>query len=303
MTDKTSTHIKTELAKFNITDAAIATMSKEYLLLNINGIDDKDGYDKVHAARMVVKGFRVGIDKTRKLLKADALAFGKAVDGEAKRITELLGRIEGHLSDQETAIDDEKERIKREKVEAIRAEQERKEQEERDRIAAEEEAARLAREKVMAEEEARLEAERKRQAAIDVEQGERAAILKAAEDKVEAEKQEILEAKQKAEDEIKRQAELEKAKKEAAEAARIEAEKKAEREAEDKAAAEQKAKFEAERQEALKPDKDKLIALAEALNLYPLPEIQDIEAKKVRQEVRVKLRAIATFIREFTDAK
>lgn len=302
MTKKTLSHTETELAKFNVTDAAIATMAKEYMPLSIKGIEDKDGYNKVHAARMVVKGKRVEIEKTRKVLGAEALAFGKAVNGEAKRITEQLQSIESHLSDQQAAVDDEKERIKREKIEAIQAEQERKEQEERDLIAAEEEAARLAREKVMAEEEARLKAERERQEQVEAEQQEKARELQAAQEKVEAEQRAIFEAQQEEALEKKRLAELEEIKKEAAENARKETEQRAEREAEDKARAEEKAKFEAERQEALKPDKDKLVALSEAIGSYPLPMVKDGEARSIMDGVAIRLEDIVTFIQEFTNA-
>jgi DNA repair exonuclease SbcCD ATPase subunit len=292
MTKKAPSHIETELAKFTITDAAIATMAEKYMPLSINGLDDKDGYDKVHAARMVVKGKRVEIEKIRKELKKDALAFGKAVDGEAKRITALLEGIEGHLSDQQSAVDDEKERIKREKIEAIQAEQERKEQEERDLIAKQEEAAKLAREKVMAEEEARLKAERERQKKVEAEQRKKEVALKTAQEKVEAEQRALLEAKEKAIADNERSAELEAAKKKAAKDAITEAKKK-----------EEKAKAAAERREELKPDKEKLVALAEAIGSFPLPTVKDAMAKSILGEVGNQLQNTVNFIREFTDAE
>lgn len=298
MTDKVSTHIETELAKFTITDAAISQMKKEYMPLNINGIDDKEGYAIVHAARMVVKGKRVEVEKTRKVLKEDTLIFGRAVDGEAKRITALLGSIESYLLGQQAAVDKEKARIKEEEAELIRAEEERVKQAEIDRIAKEEEAARLAREEAMAAEEARLEAERIRQEKVEAEQRKKEVALKAAQEKVEAEKRAIVEAKQKEADEKKRLAELEKAKKEAAEAARIEAEQKAKRDAEEKVNAELRAKAEAEREEALRPDREKLIALSAAIISFPLPMLKDVDARNIINGVEIRLQDTVTFIGE-----
>lgn len=113
-TEALDLHIKSELVKFNLSDAAIAKMEAEYMPLRINGIEDKQGYNAVRTARLLVKGKRVEIEKTRKVLKEDSLAFGRAVDTEAKRITAKLETIETHLEKQESAIDEEKERLKAE---------------------------------------------------------------------------------------------------------------------------------------------------------------------------------------------
>lgn len=106
--------IATELQKFNLSDLAIAQYSDLYMPLEIQGIDDKEGYKLVKEARSLIKGTRVDIEKTRKALKEDSLRYGRAVDAEAKRITALLLPIEDHLDRQQRAIDDELERIKQE---------------------------------------------------------------------------------------------------------------------------------------------------------------------------------------------
>lgn len=121
MTGELTTYISLELAKFNITDAAIAQMKERYMPLTIKGIEDKQGYTEVRAARILVKGKRVEVEKTRKALKEDSLKFGRAVDAEAKRITVELETIETHLETQEAAVDAEKERIRQEQ-ERIRQE-------------------------------------------------------------------------------------------------------------------------------------------------------------------------------------
>ena len=115
MSEALPVHIKTELAKFTVTDAAIAQMKKKYLPLRVNGLEDKQGYADVRAARLHVKAKRVEVEKTRKDLKEDSLKFGRAVDAEAKRIAALLEPIETHLEAEESAIDAEKERLRQEK--------------------------------------------------------------------------------------------------------------------------------------------------------------------------------------------
>ncbi len=110
--------IENELKKFNVTDNAIAELRQQYMPLIVNGIDDREGLKVVNAARKVVKGYRIDVDKRRKELNSDALEFQRRINGEAKRITALLEPIEEHLANEEKKINDEIERIKREKEEA-----------------------------------------------------------------------------------------------------------------------------------------------------------------------------------------
>jgi len=110
--------IYSELQKFNMPDAKISEMRNDYMPLKINGVHDKQGYQTVKAARLCVKSARVNIELIRKSLKEDSLSYGRAVDAEAKRITSLLLPIEHHLEIQESAIDEEKEKIRREQENA-----------------------------------------------------------------------------------------------------------------------------------------------------------------------------------------
>lgn len=107
--------ITTELKKFQIADKTIAEWSEKFMPLKIDGIKDREGYDKVREARLFMKGRRIEVEKTSKLLKADALAFQRAVNDEEKRIVGLMDQIETHLSDQEEAYETEKQRVKEEK--------------------------------------------------------------------------------------------------------------------------------------------------------------------------------------------
>ena len=93
---KKESFIESELKKYNIADATIEAMSKSYMVLTVHNPNDRKGYAVVHEARMEVKGKRVDVEKKRKDLKADAVKFGRAIDGEAKRITALLKPIEDH---------------------------------------------------------------------------------------------------------------------------------------------------------------------------------------------------------------
>jgi len=106
--------ITKELQKFNTTDAAIATMRQNYMGLTVKDLDDREGYEKIHIARMDCKQKRVQVTKKGKELREDAVKFQKAVIAEEKRIIDQIIPIEDHLTDEETRIDEEKERIKAE---------------------------------------------------------------------------------------------------------------------------------------------------------------------------------------------
>jgi len=268
--------IENQVVLFQPTDAAIAVLEAEYMPLRIDGIDDTAGYRQVHAARMNVKAKRVEIEKTRKKLKADTLAYGRKVDREAKRLTAMLEPIETHLLKEEKAVDDEKERIRN----AIRL---KREAEERAKAEAEE-AARKARREA---EEAELRAERER---LDVErravEAERAAIH--------AEKLRLIEL----DNQRIRDEQMEKAKAVAAKKARIETETRIARKAAAKLA-EEKAHEERERirateeaaararEEALRPDREKIRAVAAAVNDIVLPELSNARKEAAARIHRV----------------
>ena len=106
--------ITKELTMYNATNAAIADRRERYMALTINGIDDREGFEAVHIARMDIKTIRVNVEKKAKILKEDALRFQRDVNGEKTRILDLLAPIEDYLSDEENRITEEKTRIKAE---------------------------------------------------------------------------------------------------------------------------------------------------------------------------------------------
>ena len=321
--------IKTELQKFNVADAVIAKMSADYLPLKVKGLDDREGFKKVHDARIVVRDIRIEVEKKRKQLKESSLRFGQAVDGEAKRINKLLSPIETHLENEESIVEREKERLRleveqKEQVK-IRKRVERLQQYNHfidtitlgkmteDVFEREAETAKIAHEsaqKILAEMvrqkqveaeqleimKKKLEIEKKRQDEVTRVQIEALAKIKTEQKKIEDEKKLIAETKLKEEQEKKRLVDLEKARKEAAEKAMIETENRIKREAEAKLEAERQAEIEAKRKEALKPDKEKLLKFAKMIDALEIPEVSNSEVAKIIGNVRVNLGKISHYL-------
>jgi hypothetical protein len=103
--------VKTELTKFDVVVPKIEELKAQCLPLTINGLDDVDGYKAVSDALKFVVKKRTSIEEKRKELKADSLAYGKAVDARAKEITLMLSPIEQHLREQKEQVDAELLRI------------------------------------------------------------------------------------------------------------------------------------------------------------------------------------------------
>lgn len=319
--------VRPELAEFRKQDAAIAKLAEQYLPLKINGLEDRDGFKAVHEARMIVKNTRVSVEKKRVELKADALAYGRAVDTEAKRLTELLEPIESHLSAEEDAVVQERERIRRAAEERRRA----MIQDRVDKLAAcgvvadvgkvaeltpeQWEVAYADALKIKAEREAAAEAQRKadaeaaeklrqEQAAMAAERAELAKV-KAQQD---AEAARIAAERRKLEEEQaakRREAELEQARKEAAERARIETEQRLAREAAEAKAAEaariarEKAEAEAAevariKAEQERPQREKILAVASQVASIEVPDgAGSAEVKVILAKAADDIQAIA----------
>ena len=108
-------------SKVELTPEAAIAKIEPYLQLTVSGVDDKEGFKRVHTARMEVKSLRVSVDKAKKKLNEGALAYQRKVNAEAKRVTALILPIETHLIAQENIIEREKDRlaaIEQEKKEA-----------------------------------------------------------------------------------------------------------------------------------------------------------------------------------------
>jgi hypothetical protein len=103
--------IEREIAKFDLTAAAVKKLELEFMPLMVRSLEDEDGYAEVKEALRFMVGKRNEIEDKRKELKADSLKFGRAVDEEAKRLTLMLSPIEAHLKEQKDKVDIEKKRV------------------------------------------------------------------------------------------------------------------------------------------------------------------------------------------------
>ena len=247
---------------------------------------------------MVVKSKRIEVEKKRKELKESSLSFGRAVDGEAKRITALLLPIETHLENEESIIEKEKERL------ALEAAQKRqvKLQERASKLKAYEctiDAVTLsmlpddAFEKILAnakhdheakQQKQKEEAEAARKIVIITEQQ-----LKAIEKvKAEQEQERMLLAtiaRQQAENEARIKIEAKK----------IEDERLAR---ETRLAIEKEKKEQEAYNERLKPDYEKLSDLANAIACISMPTVISVEAKEILIEVQSRIEDLCNYLLE-----
>lgn len=106
---------KQALAQYDEVEAQLRSSlpnTDEYV---INGIWDEDGYKAAKSALTTTKRLRSSIESKRKELKAIALEYGRAVDGKAKELTEIVNEPIGDLAAKIAAIDNEKERLRNER--------------------------------------------------------------------------------------------------------------------------------------------------------------------------------------------
>lgn len=208
--------------------------------------------------------------------------------------------FEGMCSGIQAAIDAENARL-------AEIERQRKEEEARLAKIAEEQEAERKRLAAIAEEQERREAEAKaelerKEAAIKAEQERRQAALRAEADRIAAEKQAIEDARIKAEEEKALQERIEKERIEAAEKAKKEEAARIQREAEEKAEQERLAKIEAERREALRPDKEKLTTLADAIDGLSFPVLSTKEGKDILTDTKTELFKVVKSLRKKANA-
>ncbi|MDT8419377.1 MAG: hypothetical protein RQ754_03010 [Desulfuromonadales bacterium] len=106
--------------EYGVSDAKIAEIAEKYK--DLQEIKDSASMGMAMAGRRECRELRIAVEKKRKDLKADALEYGRRVDGEAKRITASLEAIEKPL---DTLIKAEEARKQAEKEERERLERER----------------------------------------------------------------------------------------------------------------------------------------------------------------------------------
>lgn len=104
--------VEFEIKKFNVADAKILELKKQFEGLEIKGVEDKHGIKAVTEAISILRTMRTGVDKKHTELKAFYLNTGRGIDAEKNRIKELIAEIEDPLKAKKDAIDAEIQRIK-----------------------------------------------------------------------------------------------------------------------------------------------------------------------------------------------
>jgi chromosome segregation ATPase len=274
----------------------------------------RDGYESCRVAIAHCRDTRVAVEKRRKELKAESLDYGRRVDAVAKELTALIVSMEHPLEAKKSVVDEEKARAKREKEEAAQRAIEEKVRAEREAEEARLRVEREAEEKRLAAERAALAAERAKiedaQKAARAEEEKRSAIHREAmaeeQAKIDAERRRI-ETEREALEEAKREAD--RIERERQNMIRAEARAKQEAEAE-RIAAEEARVAEAERQaaikdrvEALRPDKEKLVAFALTLRRIELPTVSSDEAHRAVAWTATALDKIASYLDRFNAAQ
>jgi len=94
--------------QYNLTEAAIKKLREDYDPALIPDTEKKgdEGYLVVHEKVMSITKVRTAIEKKRKELKADALSWGRLVDGKAKELTEIIEAIEAPWKTLKTDLDE-----------------------------------------------------------------------------------------------------------------------------------------------------------------------------------------------------
>lgn len=115
----TKSYIDSQVAQFNLSDAGIQELNNKYGHLIIKDLGDIIGYKQVKEARLHVKEIRVALEKKRKELVENPMRIKQSIDAEAKHRREQLELLESKLEGQELPFEQEKERIKKEKLAAI----------------------------------------------------------------------------------------------------------------------------------------------------------------------------------------
>lgn len=102
-----------KIDKFTPAKAELQELANQYANLEIQGVEDRQGYMAVDVARKELKKQRVQIAKTGKELRAKALAFQKKVIATEKELIGIIEPVEKELQEKQAQIDEAKEVEKR----------------------------------------------------------------------------------------------------------------------------------------------------------------------------------------------
>lgn len=294
---------------FNIALAEVARLGEQFRGLTAT---DNKSYEVVKKARATMRSGRTELDRRRKALKADAIAYGKLVDSEAARIVEAILEVEEPLAK-------EIERYETERDAARLAAEEAERQKIEAEILAKQQAEEAERQRVIQEQQAQLEAQRAELAAARKQIDE----ARAAEEARRLKEQEAEDVRRKAEAEKleRERAELqsirdkldadrkaaEEAEAQRQEAARLEQEAKDRAAREEVEAARRKLEEERNRLEQEEADRQRKIQEEAEAKQRAEREAAEAESRRVAEEQRLeaerieaeKLRPDAEKIRDF----
>lgn len=117
----------TKIAEYSKTEAGLADLRQRFAGATYE-VSTTAGMELARAGRAELKGLRVDVEKTRKLLKAPLLARGKEIDEYAERLTTEIAALEKPIDAQIKAEEDrrekakvERERLERERLAAVTA--------------------------------------------------------------------------------------------------------------------------------------------------------------------------------------
>lgn len=99
-------YIAQAVAEVSKTDVAIEELRAKYAGLTVKSLDERPVYFAIVEGEKIVKKIRNGIDHKRKELNEFPLKFQRAVNAEAKRITEQLEPLEAHLKAERKKFED-----------------------------------------------------------------------------------------------------------------------------------------------------------------------------------------------------
>ena len=285
--EQTDTPPLARLVTYGVTDALIAETREKCSGLTC---DTPAGYEETRIAIRKLRDTRVAIEKRRVELKADALAYFRTVDSEAKRLTVLIEAIEDPLKAKKDVIDDEKARVKAEADAAALAAVEAEMAAERAQEEAQAQAVRDAEEARLAEARAQLAAERLK---LDEERRQANEKAEAAQRIIDAERAKLAEERRAEEErqraERKKEEDRQRVAREVIETERRAVE--AERQQAERAEFERLAKIKAEAEAVARAERDRLAAAEQAAKIAALAP--DVE----------KLRAFSDSIRSLVDLR
>lgn len=94
-----------DINKFNPQKAELQTLTDSYKQLEIAGVEDKEGYEKVKGAIKHLKETRISITKTGKAMRQEALDFQKKVISVEKELLAVIEPTEELLEGRKEVID------------------------------------------------------------------------------------------------------------------------------------------------------------------------------------------------------